>query len=393
MVAVARPPRRILRSNGQWVGVGDPVSAGATLRVTRMSATSRGVVAPPTDDFTLEVTKPSVSTTGWDRVTPLTVINGDVTLTAGQVMQNVDIRGFVRGWGAGAVLRNSVVRGRGAASLFVQSALVKGGTTGAPMLLDRVTLKPDVPRYYLNGVDGSNVVVNRCNIAGVVDGWHATGNDFKVRGNYVHDYAFFDGSTGSDHAGDAEFPGWVHADGGQHMGGSGLESIGNYYEMYIDPAVSVGVDAPLASGPYVGQTVRQLFTSPVSGRIGYGNALTFSPKAVGPVAGFLIRSDWFEGGRVHLQIPAQASGFDSGNSGEISNTRHGMDLNPYGAGKRYEIMRASAGMGTYTTTQAPVFDNVPSVTGWTAVTTTAKPVAGQPLPGTLNPLSFTVRKA
>ena len=197
-----------------WPAMANAATPQAT-QVNGINAVSRTATAA----FTLGTTKPWGSNSGVAAGSTLTVVNGDLNMVAGRTYQNLDIHGFVNG-AAGATLLNSRVRGRGTG--YISAGLVNGNANTVGMRISGCTLLPDVSRYFLNGFNGFNCLIERCDISNVVDAIHATGDNVLVHGNYIHDFSFFDGSTGTDHASDAVHPGWTHNDAIQHMGGSGM---------------------------------------------------------------------------------------------------------------------------------------------------------------------------
>jgi len=312
-------------------------AAAAVTQIQIIDAVSRSV--GDFGDFVLGTTKPDSSTAGVPAGTILTVLNGDLNMVAGRTYQNLDIHGFVNG-AAGATLLNSRVRGRGTG--YVRAGLVNGNAATAGMRITRCTLSPDFARYYLNGFDGSNCLIERCDISNVVDAIHSTGDNTRVHGCYIHDFSFFDGSTGTDHATDAVHPGWTHNDAIQCMSGSNMEFIGNNAQCYFS----------LTSG--TPSTATRTYP-----RRNYANGITITPKR-GRISNFAVKQNWLEGGDVLLQIPAQGSGYDSGNNGLIAYNRCGADQKPLTSG-RYIQMRSSSGMGFYSGLLTNTFDLVESV--------------------------------
>jgi hypothetical protein len=318
-----------------WPAAMSNAATTSAAQINIIDAVSQTLTAP----FTLGATKPSAENTGVATGSTLTVVNGDLNMVAGKTYQNLDIHGFVNG-AAGATLLNSRVRGRGTG--YVSAGLVNGNPNTQGMKISRCTLLPDVARYFLNGFNGSNCLIERCDISNVVDAIHATGNNVLVHGNYIHDFSFFDGSTGTDHANDAVHPGWTHNDAMQHMGGSGMAFIGNNVQAYF----SLTCGTPNTA----------LRTYP---KRNYCNGITISPSG-GRISGFKISQNWFEGGDVLVQIPTLNRGYDNGNNGEISYNRCGADQKPLGSGRRIQ-MRSSSGMGTYSGLNTNTFDTVSSV--------------------------------
>ena len=282
-----------------------PTMSSAAATSTPQIKIIDAVTASVSAAFVLGTTKPDSTNTGVAAGSKLTVLNGDLNMVAGQTYQNLDIHGFVNG-APNARLINSRVRGRGTG--YIKAGLINGTASTAGMRVSRCTLNPDNARYFLNGFDGSNCIIEQCDISNVVDAIHSTGNNTKAWGNYIHDFSFFDGSTGTDHKSDAVHPGWTHNDAIQAMGGTGMEFIGNNVQCYF--SLTSGTPATALNGGYPNRN--------------YCNGITITPKS-GVVTGFKVCQNWLEGGDVLLQIPAQGAGYDSGNNGEISGNRCGAD--------------------------------------------------------------------
>jgi hypothetical protein len=329
---------------GRWGSAHVEVDRRTLLRLAALGAVGATVAARPSpasaDTFVLGATKPDASNTGVPSGTALTVLNGDLKMVAGRTYQNLDIRGFVIG-AARATLVNSRVRGRGTG--YIKPGLVNGTATTTGMHLVRCTLVPDFPRFYLNGFDGSNCLLERCDMSAICDGAYVHGDNVQVHGCYLHDFAFFDGSTGTDHANDPAHPGWNHNDGVESLGGSGLEVIGNSIQCYNSR--TVGTPQTALQGGY-----------PNANHV---NGVTLAPKH-GRIPGFRVTDNWLEGGDILLQIPAKGTGFDTGNDGNIARNRCGADQKPLGSGW-YVQMGTARGMGTFTGLGTNTFDNLPSV--------------------------------
>jgi hypothetical protein len=330
--------------NGPLSRAREAVDRRTLLRLAGLSAASAAALARPwpasAADFVLGVTKPDASNAGVPSGTTLTVLNGDLTMVAGRTYQKLDIHGFVIG-AANATLINSRVRGRGTG--YIKPGLVNGTASTTGMHLLNCTLMPDFPRFYLNGFYGANCLLERCDISAICDGAYVRGDNVQVRGCYMHDFAFFDGSTGTDHANDSAHPGWNHNDGVETLGGSGLEVIGNNIQCYNSRVV--GTPQTLLTGGY-----------PNANHV---NAVTITPK-YGRIPGFKVTDNWFEGGDILLQMPAKGTGYDTGNNGDIARNRCGADQKPLSSGW-YVQMGSARGIGTFTGLGTNIFDDLPSV--------------------------------
>jgi len=132
---------------------------------------------------------PNASTTGVPDGTPLTVHNGDlVVTTSGAVVENMDIRGFVKVSAANVTIRNTVVRGRtpgGSVGLVTVSGAYSSAT-----IVDS-TLVASTASPYVDGVRGANFTLTRVEIANVIDQVHIYGGNVQIEDSWLHDNAHF----------------------------------------------------------------------------------------------------------------------------------------------------------------------------------------------------------
>jgi len=345
----------------------------------------------------LRQTKPDASNTGWDGVTPLTVMNGDQIIPAGATWTARRILGYVD-LGAGATLSNSVAEGRAKGGTF-RSGVVNvpaGGT------LDRVTIRPSaaalawsstsglVQPAFLNGVawSGGNLTVNRCDISLVTDTWRKSGSGVAtITGNYFHDYCFWDKDP--DQGSAALNPGWNHADtGGQSTTGSaGDQIIGNSIQCFAN---AYGVTwsqgqfgSGTASGGLYGRPAIALNAGYVNlrtGKVTWGNGLTYSNS--GPVQNVYFGFNWIDGCNHPSGMVQYTSAVGTNGSIKAEGNRFGLGGKRSSTGKMY-LFSWPSGTAADWSGAANIFDPDPVISSSTR--------AGQPLPApTATGISVTI---
>lgn len=130
--------------------------------------------------------KPSTATTGVPKGTALQRIDGDRTYTkAGQVIENVDIHGYVTIKAKNVVIRNAIIRG-GAARCNAAVVNVASGS----LAMERSEIAPAHPNACLDGIWASNATLRRLNVHGVVDGVKA-GSNVLLEDSYIHDLSWY----------------------------------------------------------------------------------------------------------------------------------------------------------------------------------------------------------
>lgn len=313
-----------------------PPTSLSKARITRAYATAAGGVGGGGggSQFILGVTKPDATNTG--ATGTLTTYNGTVTMsTAGQVLRNMDIHGYVVVNAANCQIINCRVRGDGTTA-FKGYGLINAKSTG--LLVDHCTLIPDLSLWWLNGFDGNDATVQYCHVTQTVDGIDPKGSNVNILGNYVHDLSFF--NTSQDHASDSRFPYWTHNDCVQISYGDAIRVEGNNFQAYYSPIV--GTPSAAASA-YPNRN--------------YSNGISATTYS-GRITNCSILNNWFEGGEIGIQIPAQGAGYDTGNSVTIRGNRFGADQHPYG--NSYQQVRWTTSIGAVTFAQN-IYDSVPSV--------------------------------
>lgn len=339
---------RLLPNLTAWVCPGRPnrpVPTAGGSRADFLAQLAASSVYTVTPVFTLGATKPDAGNSGVTAgtvLTPWTSTGTDyVVSTAGAVIENLDIYGYLKVQANNVTVRNCRIRGKSAS--YLGSGIVDcAGVTGT--LLDRCTIKPDVGLWWLNCVKaGAGTIVRRCDLSGGVDAvsYSLTSGAVTMEGCYIHDNGFFDNS--SDHASDAVYPYWTHNDGVQLSGGSGHVIRGNTFSTYA--STTIGMPNTLRNNGFADLT--------------WGSGITVSPDK-GPVTGALIELNWLEGGTTGFQMSALPAAGGSTNFGTIQSNRFGMGQHDYGAGSRYQIRYKSGYTIANLTTN--YFDpNAPSV--------------------------------
>jgi len=155
---------------------------------------------------------------------------GDIALTAGQTIKNLNVTGIVSSAVANASIENCLIIG-GASQ--TGSALVSAiSASNSNLTLTDCTIAPQNPYWGWMGITGAGFTALRCDIGfaqdiievkrtGAAYPW-TTG--VKVQQSYLHDMAWWTSATaGTIHPSDTE----THNDVIQHFGGAGTQLIGN----------------------------------------------------------------------------------------------------------------------------------------------------------------------
>lgn len=132
--------------------------------------------------------RPGPTTTGVPAGTALTVHNGDYTVTTpGAVVQNLDIRGYLRIKAANVTVKNTVVRGR--PGLSTAMALVQSSSPGVQIIDTTIAAAEATP--YVDGFVGSDVTFTRVDISRVVDSVKLTGGNIVIQDSWLHDNLYY----------------------------------------------------------------------------------------------------------------------------------------------------------------------------------------------------------
>ncbi len=178
-----------------------PVSVGNyTVSATAVNIGGGSNKTFPTKTVTV-LGKPGPNTTGVPSGVSLKRHNGDLTITqSGQVIDGMDIRGFVTIKAPDVVIKNSRIRGGQAPS--THRALVTVGSPNYSVTIQDSELAPDTAHWNIDGVRGMNITAERINIHNVIDHFHIYGDNVTIRDSWLHDNAHFD-----------EDPNWPLPDG------------------------------------------------------------------------------------------------------------------------------------------------------------------------------------
>ena len=281
-------------------------------------------------------------------------MDGDVTITTdGTVLENKDIYGFVKVQAADVTIRNCYIHGRDTGGTKVQYALIYSPNASVQnLVIERCTIKADTPYYWLNGVQGGNFTATRCDISQGVDCVDPQGDNWAVDGCYLHDLAFFDGSTGTEHGSDSRFPGWTHNDGVQVAYGNNGRIRGCNIQGYF--SADVGTPETAMNN-----------TTDAGGRNfpdrNYAHGIIATPDT-GVITNLLITENWIEGGEVCVQF---TEGSYAGNTATITGNRFGLDQKPGYTGNPanpYHVISFVDSSWTWSVdTVSNVYDSVSSV--------------------------------
>jgi hypothetical protein len=263
------------------------------------------VTSAPTGTVTLNPSplpggvRPSGGSTGVPVGTVLKAYHGDLVITTpGTVIDSLDVFGFVTIKAADVTIRNSRVRGSGPGStntglINCTSAAVKNA------VIEDVTLAPDYPSVWLDGVLGHDFTATRVNTYDVVDGFgvfNTTGPaaNVTITSSWVHDLSYF--SSDPNHPDNR-----THNDAIQIQGGSNIQVVGNELDAYL--STSVGTQ----DYPYP--------------QAGFGVIVT---PNVGPVTGARIDKNWITGSYIPIKLTTGTWGATT--FGEVNDNRFAHDM-------------------------------------------------------------------
>lgn len=209
-----------------------------------------------------------------------------VTITAGGLVESRTVTGRInlpaQGGQANApmVLRNCELVGPTAAPAGGDGIIAGTGANHIPLVLEDCTIHPQVAHYFRNGAMGHHIVMRGCDVYGGVDGMDVFNSSdptgptgVVIEGCRFHDSSYF----ASNAAGDPDSQ--THNDTGlQIMGGSDTRIVGNV------------IDGFLAGGA--------LNTHGTN----VSNACIMIKPDVGTITNLEIRGNWFDGGRVPINL-------------------------------------------------------------------------------------------
>lgn len=404
MTLQVRPPRYIYQNIGGvpgWYLIPRPpiLIAGATWRMTSLSASSEFTPLPPDTTY------------GIPAGTSLTPVYGDPSgvLSLSGYHYRKEFFNFVDA--SSATFEQCAFRGRAPGGSFRQGLITSNATAAGSIKLINCEIAPQkaAGMYYMNGIEGSGVDLNWCNIYNCVDSIHGDKN-IRAYDTWFHHMAFYmyngttlggPGTSGGDHAGDSRWPGATHNDHFQSSGGSGhvfqrcifdgfiahahasyknhpgyiADACGNWQSIYNDTTKGFGFTnsgAARAEWNGAGQE---------SGK--WGSCIIASPKS--DVVGGTIKDCIMDGTEVLFQMPFQGGSYpSSGCNWNITGNQLGIP-HGYASFKRFEQMRMTSAMGTITVDSPNTYGHLDTVTGLIGTPTTSPaPVPGNGVAGTNN---------
>jgi hypothetical protein len=219
--------------------------------------------------------RPGASNTGPVAGTKLATVNGDQTYSkAGQVIQNVDIHGYVRITAKNVVIRNAIVRG---GAVHCNASAVIEIEFGASATIEDTEIRPDHPSACLDGIWATAVTLTRVNIHGTVDGMKADDNT-TVQDSWIHDLSAFASDPNQ---------------GGGPTHNDGIQTLGGHHLIVRHNTISVGADANAAyqvtqdAGTVGDVTVQNNFLD------GGSCTLNFAHKGASSMAGISVTGNRF----------------------------------------------------------------------------------------------------
>ncbi len=169
---------------GSAAGPSTSANRSPTPTPTALASTTRPPVPVPPKRTS---GKPGGSNTGVPAGVALTVVTGDQTYSrAGQVVNGLDVHGFVRITAHNVVIKNSIIRGGtprcNSAVLFI--------TDSGSATVEDSEIAPSHPSPCLDGVWATNTTLLRMDIHGAVDGVKAF-DHVTLQDSYIHDLSRF----------------------------------------------------------------------------------------------------------------------------------------------------------------------------------------------------------
>ncbi|HUX70066.1 MAG TPA: DUF4214 domain-containing protein [Cellulomonadaceae bacterium] len=243
--------------------------------------------------------RPSGVSTGVPVGTVLTAYHGDLVITTpGTVIDSLDVFGFVTIKAANVTIKNSRVRGSGPGS-FNTGLINCTGAGVVNAVIQDVTLAPDYPSVWVDGVLGHDFTATRVNTYGVVDGfgvYNTSGPaaNVTIASSWVHDLSYF--SPDPNHPDNQ-----THNDAIQIQGGSNIQVVGNELDAYL--STSVGTQ----SYPYP--------------QAGFGVIVT---PNVAPVTGSRIDHNWITGSYIPIKLTTGTWGATT--FGQVNDNRFAHDM-------------------------------------------------------------------
>jgi hypothetical protein len=213
---------------------------------------------------------PNADTTGVPAGTPLTVHQGDLTITtAGAVYDSLDVRGFVYVRAPNVTIRRSILRGGSV-------ALTQGGNRGVVtatdagarnLVIEDSEIRPSVASPQVDGITGGNFTLRRVEINGGVDTAKIFKNNVVIESSWLH---------GAQLQTDPYSGEITHNDGVQVLGGTSIKIHNSRIEGANNAAIMVSQEA----APTVGLDIQGNWLD------GGGCTINIVPKdldSIGPV--------------------------------------------------------------------------------------------------------------
>lgn len=261
--------------------VQEPLAGAGTLAGTEQVSSPRPVITPPQP-----VAPVTPGTVGVPAGTALTVHQGDLTITtAGAVISNLDIRGFVRVEAPNVTIKNSIIRGRATSG---DAILLYAGTGKSPGL--RVIDSEIAPTHHTprtNGVYGYGFTLTRVDIHHVIDSVHIFGDNVTVENSRLRDNLHY---TNDPYHSDGS-----HDDNIQIQVGRNIRIVGNTISGAYNAAVQITQDrGTVADVTITGNSIS-----------GGGCTINVAEKGKGAIAGLTIAGNSFGSSRFtcHMLIP------------------------------------------------------------------------------------------
>lgn len=217
---------------------------------------------------------PDATTTGVPTGTPLTVREGDLTITqAGTVIDGMDVRGFITVKAKNVTIRNTVVRGR---PTTTARGLVTVEKTGGLTIEDSEIYAAN-PSWFVDGLRaGGSLTARRLNIHDVIDTMHLYGElPVVLESSWLHDTLHYeDDPAHSDGS---------HDDNIQIVKSTDVTIKGNRIEGAYNAAIMITQGVGPASGIKITNNV-----------IGGGScSVNIAEKGKGALSGLVIKDNTF----------------------------------------------------------------------------------------------------